>query len=478
MNGSSASVPAARFAFGGLEPKTMPASSSRALAWLPLAVFGAWATTRFYRHVDVSDANLYRVLARHLVEDDSWTALRYLPTAYPRFFEHLPFGLWPMVVVIRLVGEGALPLLQLGLSAGTVWLVGRAAANLAGPWASLGAMTTLALTQNFFFIASLTLLDVPLLLSAAVVLVALTRARLDGPALGLLFAGTLLGVATKGPFGLMTPGAFIVASVIVDRSARAFVVASTVMVAATIPVVVFVFTSNDWLEFYGRGQLLASLTGARADGDGGRTFAVQKLLEMFWPGLAFFPLLVSGVRRRLAPPQDESRAVRLVTVAALVLVVGLSLPARKVAHHVFVSFPLLALVSGVALRPLLERVVARWQTRPLVVASSLLVAAGLIAGPLGVAQLFSGRACVMSTELARSFDALPPGTELEVVAAEAPWPTLSALAAERRLVPIHVGQLGAVGRAWALVEEPAWAPRPGFVEVDRARGWVLVRATD
>lgn len=453
----------------------MTAPPSRALRFLPLAVFVAWATTRFYRHVDVSDANLYRVLARHLADDSSWTALRYLPTAYPRFFEHLPFGLWPMVVVIRLFGESALPLLQLGLSLGTVWLVGRAASNLAGPWAGLGAMTTLALTQNFFFIASLTLLDVPLLLSAALVLVALTRERLDGVALGLLLAGTVLGVATKGPFGLMTPGAFIVARAVVDRSARDFVLASAVMLAATLPVVAFIFTSNEWLEFYGRGQVLASVTGARADGDGGRSFALQKLLEMFWPGLAFFPLLVPAVRRRFETPSVDSRAVKLVTVASLVLLVGLSLPARKVAHHVFVAFPLLALTSGVALRPLLERVVARWQVKPLVGVLSLSVVAGLVAGPLGVAQLFSGRACVMSTEFARTFDGLAPGTELEVVAAEAPWPTLSALAAERRLVPIHVRQLGAVGRAWALVEEPAWTSQPGFVEVERARGWVLVR---
>lgn len=458
----------------------MTASSvrwSRALTWLPLAVFAAWATTRLHRHVDVSDASLYRVLARHLADDGSWTALRYLPTAYPRFFEHLPFGLWPMVVVIRLSGESALPLLQLGLSLGTVWLVGRAASNLAGRWAGLGAMTTLALTQNFFFISSLTLLDVPLLLSAAVVLVALTRERLDGVSLGLLFAGTLLGVATKGPFGLMTPGAFVLARAVVDRSLRAFVLPSVVMLAAMLPVVAFVFTSHEWLEFYGRGQVLASVTGARADGDGGRSFAVQKLLEMFWPGLAFLPLLVPGVRRRLEPGAGDSRAVKLVALASLVLVVGLSLPARKVAHHVFVAFPLLALTSGVALRPLLERVVARWSEKPLAMVLGFFVVAGLVAGPLGVAQLFSGRACVMSTEFAHTFDGIAPGTELEVVAAEAPWPTLSALAAERRLVPVHVRQLGAVGREWALVEEPAWASQPGFVEVERARGWVLVHKT-
>ncbi|MDP3500756.1 MAG: hypothetical protein Q8S33_10500 [Myxococcales bacterium] len=449
----------------------------RALTWLPLVVFGCWASTRFFRHVDISDANLYRVIARHLAVDGGWTDLRYLPTAYPRFFEHLPFGFWPMALVIRVVSESALPALQLGLSALTVWLVGRSAKSLAGPGAAVLAMTTLALTQNFFFLASLTLLDVPLLLGAALVMAGLTRPKPDALLVTLTFAGTLVGVAAKGPFGLMTPGALWLARVLVDRSFTLAMRAGLAITLAVVPVAGFVALSPDWLEAYGRGQVLASLTGARSDGDGARFFTVGKVFEMFWPGLALIACILPGLKRRLVGESSalHRRALWVAGLAVVILLVGLSLPARKVAHHAFVSFPLMALLSGVVLGPALERLIARRSARPVALVLAALGVFGLVAGPLGVARLFSGPPCVMSTELAPAFDVLAPGTSLEVVATDSPWPILSALSAERRLVPVHVRALGETALEWALVEEALWPAAGGFTEVGRARGWVLAK---
>lgn len=486
-------VPAARFTFraawcgshGMLTPMS-PAPVSRTLGLLPLLVCAAWASTRWYRHVDISDASLYRVIARHLVEDDAWLSLRYLPTAYPRFFEHLPFGVWPMAAWVRVFGEASLAVLPLGLSLATVWLVGQATRRLAGDGAALLAMTTLALTQNFFFIASLTLLDVPLLFGGALALAGLCRERIDRWFAVLTWAGTLIGVATKGPFGLLTPGAMLAARVVVgvvraragaseERPGWVALVGGGALALAVLPVAAFVASSPDWLEHYGRAQVLGSITGARADGDGGRLFAVQKLGEMFWPGLACLPFAWPWLRHRLFGPSSprERRASAVAALACLVLVVGLSLPARKVAHHVFVAFPLLSLFSGVALGPGLERLLAR-STRW--VRGGLLgfAFAGVVAGPLGVARFFCGPPCVMSTEFSAAFDAIPPGTGLELVTTD-PWPMLSALTAERRLVPVHVGELGRNAQPWALVAEPLWTSPPQYEERGRARGWVLAK---
>lgn len=449
----------------------------RALTWLPLAVFGCWASTRFFRHVDISDASLYRVIARNLAVDSGWTDLRYLPTAYPRFFEHLPFGFWPMALVIRVFGESALPALQLLLSALTVWLVGRSAKALAGFGAGVLAMTTLALTQNFFFLSSLTLLEVPLLLGGALAMAGLTRPKPDALLMTLTFAGTLVGVAAKGPFGLMTPGALLLARVLVDRSGRLALGAGLAVTLAVAPVAAFVALSPDWLEAYGRSQVLASLTGARSDGDGARFFTVGKVFEMFWPGLALIACILPGLKRRFVgePSALHRRALWVAGMAVVILLVGLSLPARKVAHHAFVSFPLMALLSGVVLGPALERLMARRAPRPVALVLVALGVSGLVAGPLGVARLFSGAPCVMSTELATAFDQLAPGSSLEVVATDSPWPTLSALSAERRLVPVHVRALGEAGLEWALVEEALWPAAGSFTEVGRARGWVLAK---
>lgn len=449
----------------------------RVLPWLPLAVFGAWASTTLYRHLDDTDAHLYRVIARHLAVDGAWTTLRYLPTAYPRFFEHLPFGFWPMAVVVRVAGEHALPALQLVLSGFTVWLVGRSAKALAGAGAGLLAMTTLALTQNFFFIASLTLLEVPLLLGAALSMVGLTRPKADALLFALTFAGTLVGVATKGPFGLLTPGALLLARVLVDRSPRLALGGGLAIALAVAPVVSFVALSPEWLEGYGRVQLLASATGDRTDGIEGALFPARMLAAMFWPGLALIGCLLPGLKRRLVGVSsvEHRRALWLAGGAAVVLLVGLSLPARKVVHHTFVAYPLLSVLSGVAVGPALDRLITRFSARAVARVLLVPVLAGLIAGPLGIAKLYSGPPCVMSAELSSAFDQLPPGSSVEVVSTDIPWAALAALSAERRLWPVHVKRLGDAGLDWAFVHEASWTDTGAFVEVGRARQWVLAR---
>jgi 4-amino-4-deoxy-L-arabinose transferase-like glycosyltransferase len=438
-------------------------------------LFGAWASTAFYRHVDVSDASLYRVIARHLVEDDAWVSLRYLPSAYPRFYEHLPFGLWPMAVVIRFVGEPVLPVACVLLGAATVVLVGRAGRQLAGEGAGLLAAASLALTQNFFFLSTLTLLDGPLLFGAALALVGLTRPKVDAGFVLLTFAGTLIGVATKGPFGLLTPVAMVGARAVVERSGRVLLGGSAAMAAAVAPVVLFVAASPDWLEGYWRYQVLGSVTGARTDGDSSRTFAVESLLMTCWPALAAFPLGLAPLRRRLAPGASLQPVVMLM-LAAAALTVGLSLPSRKVLHHVFVAFPLMSVAAGVVLGPAVDRLVARRGARPVLGVLGVLLLAGLVAGPLGVAKLFCGPPCSFSTTFAGPLRALPAGTDIEVVTADAPWPQLSALSAEHRLVPAHVSALGASGIArWAVVQTALWSPAEGWVEVASDSRFVLVR---
>lgn len=441
------------------------------LRWAPVLVFLAWATTAFYRHVDVSDANLYRVIARHLVEDDAWLSLRYLPTAYPHFFEHLPFGLWPMAVVIRLFGEGALPLEGLLVGAMTVALVGLAARQLAGEGAGLVAAATLALTQNFFFLSTLTLLDGPLLLGAALSLVGLSRPRLDGWFIALTLLGALVGVATKGPFGLLTPIAMLGARSLLERDVKAVAMGGLLVVAAVAPIALFVWTSPAWLEGYGRNQLLGSMTGARMDGDPSRGFALISLLQTAWPALGVLPLSLPPLRQRLAPGAPL-RPLALVSLALVAVVVGLSLPTRKVAHHVFVAFPLTAVWAGVVVGPALERL----PRQRVAAAFAVLVAAGLVAGPLGIARFYCGPPCAFSTVFAEALSALPAGSDIEVVATDSPWPSLSALSAERRLVPIHVHALGDSHTArWAIVEARLWAPTDGWLELARAGELVLVR---
>lgn len=71
----------------------MRASEPTPAAWAVL-VFAGLTTSTWWTHTDLGDSQLYQVVSRHMAEDGTWLAPRYLPDVHPRFFEHLPFGLW------------------------------------------------------------------------------------------------------------------------------------------------------------------------------------------------------------------------------------------------------------------------------------------------------------------------------------------------------------------------------------------------
>src|SRR5829696_4850288 len=154
---------------------------SRLASLLVLATFVALAACTWLRHSDLGDAQLYRVLVRHMVEDASWLQLRYLPGVYPHFYEHLPFGLWPFAAAVRTFGETALFPLAALMWVGTLALVGRGAALRAGSWGAVAAMLTLALCDNVFLRAGQPYLDAPLVLlstgAALPALLGVPRAR-------------------------------------------------------------------------------------------------------------------------------------------------------------------------------------------------------------------------------------------------------------------------------------------------------------
>ncbi|MBL8923258.1 MAG: hypothetical protein JNJ54_30685 [Myxococcaceae bacterium] len=360
---------------------------------------------------------------------------------------------------------------QLLIAVLTVLLVGWGARASAGPGGALAAMVSLGMTQNFFFYAPMTLLDGVLMLGAAMVVAGALRPRLDAAAGWLMFGGTLVGVATKAPFGLVTPVALIAGRVIVERSVRWAARATALTVLATLPVVLFVATSSDWLEHYGREQLIASMNGTRSDGGGGPLFPARMVLEMFWPGLALIAFGVLPVRRRLCGtiPEPPPRSFHSLSLGGVLAIAALSLPARKLNTHVFVLFPMLSALAGAAVGPAVDRLPVRITNGTLL----LLLATGLIAGPLGIARLYCRPACALSTVFAPQLDALPPGTEVDIVSRSSPWSMIALLAAERRFLPFHVAELGA--REWAVVERELWVPRSGWSAVSEAPGWYLVR---
>src|SRR6267143_818471 len=327
-------------------------------------------------HIDDTDAQLYQVLARNMAAARSWLEPGLPPGSSSPFREHLPFGFWPSVATVRVLGERALPLAGAAFSMLTVLVVMALAPGPEG----LAAALVLATTETFFLYGGRPRLDPPLILFATLAALLVLRPR---PHWALATVAASLGALVKGPFGVAPFACAAVARAISERSTR------TLLLGAA-------------------GTVLASV--------GGR----------FWPGLPF--ALLAAFRRRN----------RTLALTCALLLVGLSLPVRKVWNHQLVAYPLFALLAGEWLAPHLQR----WSRFLLV-----LPAAALAFATSGLGSRLLPPPCVASREFAQM---LPEaGTRVLVVSAPMDWRTLVGLAAEKRFT----------AGPWR--------------EVSRARGWVL-----
>lgn len=468
-----------------------PSASSRwpgPLAWAVLVFLGL-TTSTWWTHTDLGDSQLYQVIARHMVEDDSWLTLRYLPDVYPRFFEHLPFGFWPFALTIRLLGEPALRPLCAAFSLGTLLLTGLVARRAAGTWAAVTAMLALSLPDGFFIRAGQPFLEPLLLLlatgSAVPLLLGPPRAR-DWLVCGLLATAAC---AVKGPFGLVPFAGATVARALVERSGKVLLLGTLVGLASTLPTVLFLVFHTEWWEGYVRHQVLASATGARSDGQLAWYIPFRTVVSRFWPGL---PLLaVGGVLalgrpartfRALLPdstpdPERVQRTTRVLAVASLFVLTALCIPGRKVWNHSLVAFPLLAMLAGVGLGPWLEaRLAAPERARRARLGLTVFALGMLGASVAGAGRHLFPQRCPASGPLAPLLANVPPGAPVLVVSPEHEWTVLAAFAVERRWQPRRVPELGPESSEARVAFVTDGAPvAPGWHEVGRDGRWRLLR---
>src|SRR5258708_187344 len=67
-----------------------------------LAISLALLVAPLHGHIDDTDAQLYQVLARQMAGASTWLEPGLQPGSLQPFREHLPFGFWPSVAVVRL----------------------------------------------------------------------------------------------------------------------------------------------------------------------------------------------------------------------------------------------------------------------------------------------------------------------------------------------------------------------------------------
>lgn len=454
-----------------------------------LVIGAALCTAPLAGHSDRCDPHFYTVLARHMAEGGTWWDPSYLPTIFERFRDHLPFGVWPFALAMRLFGDQGLAPLALLCSLGTLSLVLVTGARIFGrPAAVIGALV-LASTETWFRYAATPTLDCLLLLLVTAATLPLWR-PLPVPAFRWAWpaALTALAVLVKGPFGLLPLAATTLGRAVALRNPRELWPGGVSAAAALLPAAGFLawdhwLGTGTWWHGYVIDQLYASALGLRTDGERGLV-PITSLAGRFWPGL---PLAVWGiaiglrdlVRRRPNPAS-------IVALHAAATVGLLCLPSRKIWHHALVVYPALAILAGTAAAPLLERILASARrARTAVVALAVVAATLMIASVAGAGVWLSPQACIVPPGLAGS---LPADTDVLVVAPGTDWRALATLAAEHRLiawptvsfagdVPLVAGS-GLVSpghRALAALvrDDVPPGPHPGWREGRREGKWTL-----
>lgn len=455
-----------------------------------LALFAGRAVV----HICDVDGRLYQVVARHIIERGQWVDVQYLPSVYPHFREHLPFGLWPTAALFGLLGETATLRLEM------LWVVACLAAVFAfarrrfSTWAAAAALLVLSTTEAFVMYAALPRLDGPTALFATLAALPWLSARLTRRG---LLASVLCAAAAalvKGPFGVVPLAAVSTARALLTRQVRPWLWGAAAGALAVLPVSVFLlyqkqYGDASWWSGYVQTQLFASAQGLRADGHLEWWYPWYAFGRTFWPGLVLVPLAVwralSTQAEADAAPHDGLGAVGAMRVAGLAVALGLCalcLPARKIVHHLMVLYPLAVLGVAPAGGELLRRVFSRpaWaRAATAVTLAAALMLWGFVAS--GRPFWVHGRTgCVVYGPLGAKLRELAPGTAVAMVTPRYEWSDIAALAAELKLVAwaqLDWAALTPEGQAApvALSRTGAGEPPPPWEPVASDDGWTLWR---
>ena len=370
---------------------------------------------------------------------------------------------------------------SLGMVLWMLWGARRLGTAAGGRWGVL----LLVLSEAFNTTGGEARLDAPLLFfsTGAAMAALVLPPRFSGGVLVAVLAGA--GVLVKGPFGLLPLVAAGVTRALLEpsreRSWRVLPWVAGVALVAVLPLTAFLYwdathLGGTWWRGYGQAQLLASALGRRTDGLQPWWYPFSTLGTRFWPGLPFLGLGgVLLVRRGLSA--EHRPALRRLGLTTLLCLLGLGLPARKLWHHALVVFPMAALFGGVAI----QAAWARWRRADswspvLVSALALAVWTGVVTGAGRV--LYRPR-CLSAGPFAPALSRLTVGEEILVVSPRPEWAVLSALSAERRLVPVSTRvlppPLGARASV-ALIHGVPPAAGSGWRVIEQRGDWTLAHA--
>lgn len=327
---------------------------------LPLTLLVLVLAGYGFAHIDDTDALFYQHLAENILHDGSPFWLRWTPTQLTDFHDHLPPPVWLVATWLWVGGPVCARLMSAAMVVVTWWLMVRLATRFGYERAATLGLCLVPLSEYYMRVQTVARIDQPFLLAwvAAIALV-------DVAAPAALCASALAtGVALllRPPLALalfvLVP-AVVLARRSLQRADITRLIAWGALAAACplgLALAAHLAGHDNLWPAYWHAQVLASLSGARTDGDGSHLAVLNGLLHTFWPGLALLvPALFLVARDKLW----RDRFVAFLLLWTVAVLGGLSLGKRHLPYHAWIAYPPLLLLCGL----FAERVLARVPTK-------------------------------------------------------------------------------------------------------------------
>jgi len=236
----------------------------------------------------------------------------------------------------------------------TLWAVLVFGRRAFGPRAGLLAALVLATTPIFVWEARFAQMDPMLTLFMFLCIVCFHRARDHHTALWLAASGACAGLAvlTKGPVGLVLPGAAALLVLVWDRDLRFLLrpawlagAAAFVGVAAPWFLVVGASGHGNWLQEFFFTQNVQRFVNPFDHARPFYYYGVRFVSDLF-PWSLFLPLVLLYRPAAAGAPREETRSYRLLVAYAGVVLVFFSLSGAKRGVYILPMYPAFALLVG------------------------------------------------------------------------------------------------------------------------------------
>ena len=290
------------------------------------------------------DEPVYAQTAKEMLAAGDWLSPRIFGEVW---FDKPPMYYWLVAGVTMLLGptEWAARLPAAAMALGTVWLVYAFMKNRFGSASAAASAVVLATSLEFFYLAKGAVTDSTLTFFLTACLLAYWEKRIM-----LAYVLAALATLTKGPVGLLFPGAILLLELLSRGDWRGFIKLQLpkgllVYAAVALPwyIAMYAVHGQVFVDTFLGMHNVTRFTSAEHDVSNAWTYFVPVLILGFFPWVTLLPQTVWLAWKEA---QYERRTLRFLLLWAAFIFIFFTIAKTKLVSYILPMFPPLAMLVG------------------------------------------------------------------------------------------------------------------------------------